>query len=253
MNKKDFFDSVRPHLNLTTENVMGLDKMLDLGLNTFATPRNQLAYILATVWWETAQRVQPIKEAYWLSEDWRRRNLRYYPYYGRGLVQTTWKDNYRKIGDLIGVDLVSNPDKIMDWKYAGAAVFVAMEEGLYTGKSLDDYIDENDDSYSVDKAEYVRARRIINGTDKAAKISDLAITFEQGLIDAGYPLQPEKDVQPVQQELPLEVSTPPRTPVRPSDDIPSVDVPEKVETPVRPSVSAGGLLSRLFKSILGRD
>ena len=34
----------------------------------------QAAYILATVWHETNATMQPVKEAYWLSEAWRQQN-----------------------------------------------------------------------------------------------------------------------------------------------------------------------------------
>lgn len=33
-----------------------------------------------------------------------------YTYRGRGLMQITFKDNYRRVGDLLDVDLVGNPD-----------------------------------------------------------------------------------------------------------------------------------------------
>ena len=39
------------------------------------------------------------REAYWLSEAWRRRISGDFPYYGRGLIQITWKENYKKAGD----------------------------------------------------------------------------------------------------------------------------------------------------------
>jgi hypothetical protein len=55
-------------------------KTQGIGLDT------QVAYVLATTEWETAQTFKPVREAFWLSEDWRRRNFRYYPYYGRGLA-----------------------------------------------------------------------------------------------------------------------------------------------------------------------
>ena len=42
-------------------------------------------------------------------------------YKGRGLVQITGKDNYRRVGDIIGVDLVNNPELVKDPKYAAAA------------------------------------------------------------------------------------------------------------------------------------
>jgi threonine synthase len=46
--------------------------------------KTQTAYVLATTEWETAQTFKPVREAFWLSEEWRRQNLNYYPYYGRG-------------------------------------------------------------------------------------------------------------------------------------------------------------------------
>ncbi|MGR9074141.1 MAG: peptidoglycan-binding protein, partial [Gammaproteobacteria bacterium] len=58
--------------------------------------KTQVSYVLATTQWETAQTFRPVKEAYWLSEDWRKNNLRYFPYYGRGYVQLTWEKNYEK-------------------------------------------------------------------------------------------------------------------------------------------------------------
>ncbi len=42
-------------------------------------------------------------------------------YKGRGLLQITGRENYRKIGDIIGVDLIANPEKVNDPEYAAAA------------------------------------------------------------------------------------------------------------------------------------
>jgi hypothetical protein len=49
---------------------------------------------------------------------------RYWPsgYYGRGLVQTTWKENYRDAGEDMGVDLVANPDKLLEPENAAKAL-----------------------------------------------------------------------------------------------------------------------------------
>ena len=52
------------------------------------------AYVLATAYHETAHTMKPVREAFWLSEGWRRDNLRYYPWYGRGYAQLTWRRNY---------------------------------------------------------------------------------------------------------------------------------------------------------------
>jgi hypothetical protein len=69
---------------------------------------------LATVAIETASTFAPVREAFWLSEEWRRQNLRYYPYYGRGHLQLTWRENYATYGQQLGVDLVGNPDLALD-------------------------------------------------------------------------------------------------------------------------------------------
>ncbi|GLK80866.1 D-Ala-D-Ala carboxypeptidase family metallohydrolase [Methylopila turkensis] len=157
------------------------------------TQVNRLAYILATVWWETARTMQPVREAFFVApndfakaEAWRKKNLHYYPYYGRGYVQLTWKANYRHAGEKLGVDFVADPDQVMTAAHALDILFDGMDEGWFTGKALDDYIDEIDEPDSADLAEYVRARRIINGTDKAQTIGGMALAFEAALKAAGY-------------------------------------------------------------------
>lgn len=70
--------------------------------------------VAATVAIESASTFAPVREAFWLSEDWRRANLRYYPFYGRGHLQLTWEDNYRAAGQELGEDLVGNPDRALD-------------------------------------------------------------------------------------------------------------------------------------------
>lgn len=185
MNKSKFYDSIRPHVNLTMQNVSGMEKVLDYGIAR-KVQINHFAYTIATGWWETAATMQPVREAFWKDENWRRENLRYYPWYGRGLVQTTWEANYRKMTPIVGVDLIVNPDALLQWQYALPALFIGMERGLYTGKSLSDYIDNIDESDSEDYKEYVNARRVVNSTDKAATIATLALQFEKGLRDAGY-------------------------------------------------------------------
>lgn len=187
MNKKKFYDIIRPHVNLTTQNVLGMDTVLDY-LEKNEDNLQQAAYTIATAWWETAQTMMPVREAYWLSEAWRKKNLRYYPYYGRGYVQLTWEFNYKKASDYFGVDFVNNPDLVMEPRYALPILVVGMNEGWFTGKKLDDYIDSVDDKDSIELVEYKNARRIVNGTDKAETIAKLALVFERGLKAAGYAL-----------------------------------------------------------------
>ena len=188
MNKEAFYNFLRPHVNLTTQNVFGMEKVLDYALAKRDSAR-KLPYRLATAWWETAQTMWPIKEAFWLSETWRAKNLRYYPYYGRGLIQLTWRDNYLKLAKLIDLPeeiFANNPNLVMNWEYALPALFLGMDEGLYTGKDLDDYIDDKDESDDEDFREFKNARRVVNGTDRASEIARLAIIFEHALRDASY-------------------------------------------------------------------
>ena len=132
-----------------------------IGLNT------QIAYVLATTEWETAQTFKPVREAFWLSEDWRRNNLRYYPYYGRGYVQLTWKTNYQKYSQILGVDLVNNPDLAMDNNIALFILVHGFKTGTFTGRKITDYINKN-------STDFFNARRCINYTDHAYEIKKLA-------------------------------------------------------------------------------
>ena len=127
----------------------------------------QIAYVLATAKWETNHTFKPVKEAYWLSEKWRKKNLRYYPYYGRGLVQITWKKNYEKFGKLLGIDLVHKPHYALKPDVAIFILVYGMIHGTFTGKKLNDYIKW----YNTD---FVGARRIVNGRDKATSIAKIA-------------------------------------------------------------------------------
>ncbi|WP_457564766.1 carboxypeptidase [Caminibacter sp.] len=138
-----------------------------------------IQYILATVKHETNDTFKPVKEAYWLSEGWRKRNLRYYPYYGRGLVQITWEKNYKKFTKLVNErfgtnqDFVKNPDLVLKEKYAIFILVYGMKYGIFTGKKISDYFNDNGSNF-------IAARRIINGKDKAKKIAYLAQKIKIG-------------------------------------------------------------------------
>lgn len=132
----------------------------------------QVAYVLATTQWETAQTFKPVREAFWCDEDWRRCNLRYHPHYGRGYVQLTWRNNYEKYGRILGLDLVGDPDRAME---PGVALFVlvhAFKTGTFTGRRLADFIDR-------ERCDFINARRCINGSDRAYEIARLAEKFLQ--------------------------------------------------------------------------
>lgn len=139
------------------------NKCRELGLPM----REQIAYVLATVDHETNGTMKPVKEAYWLSEEWRLKNLRYSPYYGRGFVQITWKENYDKFAKILGVDLVNNPDLTLQPDYALEILVYGFKHGTFTNKKLEDYVNNT-------KIDFINARRCINGLDRASDIAKLA-------------------------------------------------------------------------------
>ena len=209
MNKAKFFDAIRSKVNLTTANVSGINQVLDY-IQNHKILLGDAAYSLGTGFWETAGTMQPVKEAYWKDENWRKRNLRYYPWYGRGLIQTTWKENYIKIARAMGLSentFINNPDLLLTMEYALPAMFIGMSEGIYTGKDLDDYIDNIDESDAEDFREYKAARKIVNGTDKDDEIARLALVFEAGLKAAGYDPATGPVVKPTVPTVPVREQT----------------------------------------------
>lgn len=145
-------------------------------------PVSWIAYALATAWHETARTMQPIKElggeAYFRRRydiegdkpDLARRLGNLKPgdgarYAGRGYVQLTGRTNYERYG------LADRPDDAMKPDVAAAILRDGMEHGRFTAKKLGDYL----------PGDYVEARRIINGTDRASQIAGYARAFETAL------------------------------------------------------------------------
>lgn len=182
LNRAVFFNkyknSIDPDRKLSQSEVSALDLFLnfvDRDWCSFTLP--QWAYIFATTFHETNATFLPVREAYWMSEWWRKANFRYYPYYGRGYVQITWKENYAYYEKLLGLPLVLNPDIAMQPVTAFVIMTHGFKNGTFTKKKIADYISDT-------KKDYEGARRCINGIDKAHLIANYARTFETILIAA---------------------------------------------------------------------
>ncbi|MGI9481365.1 MAG: hypothetical protein ACR2OR_03300 [Hyphomicrobiales bacterium] len=175
-----FYDSVRHSLFGGTLDQGQVDGMGIIGqacsIAELDPALEQSAYVLATVFHETARTMQPIEE----YGGW---NTRYAPWFGRGYVQLTWEENYKKQQDKLHaipqVHEYSVPYQVHDdWNNAlhpttSAIITVGgMRDGDFTGKALNDYIQPG----SID---YINARRIVNGTDRAEQIAGYAALFEQ--------------------------------------------------------------------------
>lgn len=138
--------------------------------------RNQCAYVLATAFHETAHTMKPVRE--YGGEAYLKKK-KYYPYVGMGYVQLTWKENYDKASRKLGVDFVTNPKLLLKQEYAAKILVIGMVEGWFTTRKLSDYI-------TLYKSDFKGARRIINGTDRAADIAGYAEQYDALLKAEGY-------------------------------------------------------------------
>lgn len=184
-NPAEFFSVVRAHFGaLSTGQVQGFNA---LTAALAGWPVSWTAYALATAWHETAHTMQPIKEiggeAYFKRKydiqgerpDKAKTLGNLNPgdgarYAGRGYVQITGRTNYRRFG------IENAPDDAMKSDVAARILKDGMSDGVFTGKALHHYL----------PGDYVNARRIINGTDKADMIARYAAKFEQALTVGGW-------------------------------------------------------------------
>lgn len=180
LNRKTFYDQYRAKLDIDSRisksEVKAIDLFLDYTGQYFDWfTLEQWAYIFATVFHETAHTFEPVREAFNKSEDWRKANLRYWPHYGRGYVQITWKRNYDLFTRLVKEHLnirIKGMDDFMHPNIAFFTLIYGFKNGSFTGARIDKYI-------TISKKDYINARRCINGSDKAEKIADHAEEFER--------------------------------------------------------------------------
>lgn len=194
MNRQTFFDYARRAPfggSLSPEQVQGCEAILSAW--TGGDDR-QLAYVLATAFHETAGTMAPVREGSTrtrrLTDAQARKVVAKYRYgkpdpetghvyYGRGLVQLTWRRNYEKMGKAFGVDLVRNPDLALSLDLSAKILIEGMTEARtnlcdFTNKCLSDY-------FTPDKEDPEGARRIVNGTDKASLIAGYYKNFLDSL------------------------------------------------------------------------
>lgn len=163
--------------------------------------KEQVAYILATVYTETFKTFKPVIENYWIA-DKKIREIYFYKYdpiladtderketaikrgntekgdglkyCGRGYVQLTWKNNYKKVKEKFGIDVVTYPDKVLEPKLAVKIMIWGMNNGIFTGVAINRYINDS-------KTDYINARKVINGIDRKDEIADNAKIFAKDL------------------------------------------------------------------------
>ncbi|MFT4075974.1 MAG: glycoside hydrolase family 19 protein [Asticcacaulis sp.] len=198
IDRKAFFDRVRGSLfagKLLSSRVEGMSLLLDgWDARHAGQDLRWLAYALATVYHETAFTMQPVTEQGGVryltymydpqSPNPKRAaqalaNGNTHPgdgvkYCGRGYVQLTWANNYRRIGDLIGLDLLSHPEKALEPEIAARILFEGMIGGWFSGVGLGRYLNTR-------STDWKNARRIINGLDCTDQIAGYAKAFNIAL------------------------------------------------------------------------
>ena len=217
MQREKFYASVRASFGpLTQPQVSGIESVLDAADKL---PDAHVAYLLATAWHETGTKMVAVVEnlnytsaqrirAVWPSRFPTVASAQPYVknpiglanhvyggrmgnklvndgwlYRGRGLVQITGRDNYARASSKLKINLIDNPAKALEPMTSALILVAGCSEGWFTDKKLSDYL----------PGDYLNARRVVNGTDQAAKIADYARHFEKALTASKY--------EPVQQKV----------------------------------------------------
>lgn len=191
---KYFYDSIRPMFGkLSQSQIDGIEAIVEAAE---ALPdMRQRAYVLGTIFHESGQTMRPIEEyGKGKGRDYGKKlkmgdgpghRIPYMLpdklYYGRGHVQVTWYENYQaatKFAKLNGHDwdFLNQPELMLATEPSLWVTIYFMRKGYFTGASLDKY-------FNGAKADWVNARKIINGLDAAEKIAGHAQTFYKALVE----------------------------------------------------------------------
>lgn len=277
MNKGVFFNLLKVDglfaNGLTQKQVDGVNLILNEA-GRRKTPTNYLAYAFATVFRETARRMEPVLETRqpneeanpsvdqaiarlessfargklpWVKTPYWRKDKLGRSWLGRSYVQLTHLPNYEKMSKITGIDLVANPELAMRPDVALKILFDGMMLGSFTGGKFASYIDDIDESDDLDRAEYRAARKIINGTESADLIAGYAILFERALRASGYDDGAGLVIEhiPAPSPIPAAEPTPLPTPAAPPAVIPPAPAP--AEAPKSAIAALITLIASFFK------
>lgn len=158
-----------------------------------------VADALATSFLESNKTMQPVAEAYWIknAEAWRKANLRYYPWYGRGDVQLTWEANYRKAdaeaaaaGLIQAGALIADPTLAMRPDLAAFIMVRGMSEGWFAKDASGVHnLARHLPAELGTRPQFEESRRIINGVDRKADLATYALAFQPALVAGHWGLQ----------------------------------------------------------------
>lgn len=215
-----FFASVRASLfegRLTETQVRGMELKIQAFAAVGDGRAKTLGYGLATGYHETGARMVPVREGFASSDAEARRivaSRRYgkpvppygHVYYGRGDVQLTWADNYRDSSAEAGVDLLANPDAMLDPAVSARILWLGLQDGRWNklGLGIAHYLPD------AGPDDLQGARRTVNVTDRWQLIAGYHRRFMAAIELAGY-------------------APPQGAPERPVESLPSIPAPEEPE------------------------
>ena len=193
VNRVTFYRRFRPVFGrLTQSQVDGYEAIFDFwDSRSVLQDKRWLAYILATAFHETGQRLQPVRECFCSTDacsircvttlyNQGRIPVNYaipHPngnsYFGRGLVQITHGTNYKRAGREIGLgnQLYDNPDLALRLDISVKILCIGMLVGLFVpDHNLQRYFNNS-------VSDWKNARRIVNGLDKWREIKGYALNM----------------------------------------------------------------------------
>lgn len=206
MDRAKFFAALRVRnsglfgASLSGDQVRGTEGIIDAFDAVGDGNADTLAYALASAYHETGRRMVPVREGFASTDAGARAAVnklakqrgpnsapaKYaqpqpphgHVYYGRGHVQLTWLDNYRRSSADAGTDLVANPDAMLDPVISARVLIKGLLDGRWNGqgRGLRWYLDRGD---------VVGARRTVNILDKAEMIAGYHRSFLAAIMAAG--------------------------------------------------------------------
>lgn len=197
---KIFFDGVRSRLfkgGLSEPQVKTIDAIVAFWYQNYPDRfKADLAYILATAYWETFPDMFPNRERGGDKYLWEMYDIQGkrpnkarelgnlspgdgVRYAGKGLAHVTGRDNYRRVDRRFGTQTEKYPEQMLTLEVAVPVLVVGMVEGMFTGVELREVIQRDTETLE----EFLDDRAIINGKDKALEIAKIAVKFQAAILE----------------------------------------------------------------------
>ena len=187
LDRNRFFEEIERRLckgSLTAEQRRGVEVKLNAFERYGIADDRWRAYMLATAYHETAGSMQPCEERgrgrgrpYGQKRklDGSVYDLPDRLYFGRGDIQLTWYENYERMGRILQLPLLEQPELALQPDVSARIMIEGMTRGLsgrgdFTGLSLEVFFNDRRD-------DPLQARRIVNGMDRAARIAGYHFLF----------------------------------------------------------------------------